>query len=218
MAEVLVRGEAEVRCLPDRAILRVGVDGEGAGQDLAFEAASKAAAAVDAALDRYADAIDRRITAGVMVQPKTRWKKGESVKTGWRATRTTVVEVTDIVKVGAVLAELPRAGASEITGPTWQVDRANPAHDDVRRDAALDARRRAAAYAHALNLEIGALSWLSEPGLRSGGGSARQAIATSAPMLMGSPAGVEDYMDVSPEEITLHATVEASYELVDADN
>src|SRR5579884_1600003 len=99
-AEIRVRGEAEVRCLPDRAVLRIGVEAEAESQPQAFALASRSAAAVDVILERYAAAIDRRMTAGVIVRPKTRWHRGETVRTGWVAGRTTVLEVTDFAQLG----------------------------------------------------------------------------------------------------------------------
>lgn len=45
--------------------------------------ASELATGVDEVLGRYQVEIDRATTAALVVQPKTRWRKGESVRTGW---------------------------------------------------------------------------------------------------------------------------------------
>jgi uncharacterized protein len=163
-AEIVVRGEGEVRSLPDRAVSRVAVEADADSQTDAFTAASRSAAAVDAVLDKYAEALDRRITVGVVVRPKTRWKKGESVNAGWVAGRTTILDIKDLVKLGPLISELPGAGASVIHGPSWEVNPDNPVHDRARQAAAVDARRRATAYAQALGQHLGASKWLSEPG------------------------------------------------------
>jgi len=212
--EVRVRGQAEVRCLPDRAVLRLGVEAEAESQADAFALAARQAAAADAVLDRFAAAIDRRLTAGVLVRPKTRWRKGETVRTGWVAARTTVLEVTDLAKLGQLVSELPAAGVSSIDGPHWEVDSTNPAHEQARRAAASDGQRRAHAYADALGLHVGALRWLAEPGLRGDGGP----VAGQMPRLArayAAAAAPEEPMDINPEEVTIQATVEACFELVD---
>ena len=86
---------------------------------------------------RETDGIERVVTAALIVQPRSRWKKGESVRTGWRAGRISVVEITDLDRVGAVLAQLVSAGAA-IVGPSWEVRSDNDAHDEARRRAAED--------------------------------------------------------------------------------
>ena len=61
MAEILVRGESQVRCLPDRALIHVGVEAEAASQQEAFRRASESASNVDRVLDRFSEALDRRV-------------------------------------------------------------------------------------------------------------------------------------------------------------
>jgi len=165
--EIVVQGVAEVRVMPDHASVRVDVDGEGSSQEAAYEAARALADAVDAVLQARATALGRVVTAALVVQPKSRWRKGESVRTGWRASRTTMVEITALEEVGARLAALAQAGAA-LSGPWWQLAPANDAHDAVRTAAAQDAHRRAAAYADALGLDLGEVAWVAEPGLRRG--------------------------------------------------
>ena len=149
----------------------------------------------------------------MVVRPKTRWKKGESVNVGWVAGRTTVLEIKDLVKLSQLVSELPVAGASVINGPSWEVDRDNPVHDQARHAAAVDARRRATAYAEALGQHLGALKWLSEPGLRLAG-QQPAVMARAAGMFRAGPVPTEEPLDISPDEVTIHATVEACFELM----
>lgn len=123
--EILVRGTGEARALPDRAIVRVVVDGEGSSADDAFAKAGEAARAVDTVFESYLNAFARRMTASLVVLPKTRWKKGESIKTGWQASRTTVLEVTDLKRLGALIAELSASGTHVATRSTQRCPRAS---------------------------------------------------------------------------------------------
>ena len=212
-AEIRVRGEAEVRCLPDRAVLRIEVESEGDSQSHAYALAAQSAAAIDAVLDRFDQAVGSRMTAGVIVRPKTRWRKGETVRTGWIATRATVVDVTDFGKLGELVAELPSASASALYGPIWEVDTSNPAHEQARRAAALDAQRRARTYAEAVGLRLGALKWMAEQGLRSDGPGPTFA-ATGARSFHTAEAS-DELMQITPDEITIQATIDACFEVVD---
>lgn len=212
-SEIVVKGSAVVRVLPDRAVLRVDVDGDGQSRDEAYRQAEPQAARVDAVVERHRAALDRVATAALTVHPKTRWKRGESIRTGWRAARTTVLEVTDFAVLGDLFAELAAAGAA-VTGPSWSLDPDNPAHAEARRLAAADARVRADAYGAALGLRVTAVAWVAEPGLRigdrAGGGEPdMQMMAMAAPMSRSAP--IEDVIEVTPDEVTVSARVEVGF-------
>jgi uncharacterized protein len=142
------------------------------------------------------------------VHPKTRWKKGESVRTGWRASRTSVVEVVDFALLGDLMAELAAAGAA-VDGPAWQLDPTNPVHAEVRRRAAADARARADSYAAPLGLGVTGVAWAAEPGLRH----ASDAVAFM-PMAAGmacAQAAEPEIIDVTPDEMTVDAAVDVAF-------
>src|SRR5580704_5571015 len=107
--ELVVQGVGEVRAMPDLASVRVGVDGEVPSREEAYQAASTTAAAADGVMADFDAAIGRVTTSALAVQPKTRWRKGESQRTGWQAFRVSVVEITDTSRVGELLNAL--AGA-----------------------------------------------------------------------------------------------------------
>jgi len=197
--------------MPDYASVRVSIDGEGASQEEAYKAARKVARAVDSVLEEHAAAFGRVVTAALGVQPKSRWRKGETVRTGWRASRSTHVEITALEEVGGLLAAIALAGGAVI-GPWWELDPANAAHDAVRKAAAQDARRRAAAYADSLGLVPGAVEWIAEPGLRSS--SARGdwfgGVGAAGADI---PRGGDETIPVTPEQISLTAAVEVGFAL-----
>jgi hypothetical protein len=89
-------------------------------------AAATATGAVDSVLAEHAGEIERTVTTALSVQPLTRHRRGEIVRTGWRATRRSAVEVVGFEGLGTLLAELAAASAT-IDGPTWVVDETNEA-------------------------------------------------------------------------------------------
>lgn len=196
--------------MPDRATIHVTVDGDGDSRASAYAVAAASAAAVDAVLDAEREALERVTTAALLVQPKTRWRKGEQQRTGWRAARTSVVEVADLARVGDLLAQLAAAGGS-IVGPNWELDPSHAAHDEARRMAAEDARRRADAYAAALGLTIVSVAWVSEPGLRLAGGSPWGGVQAGGAMRGMAAMAQDESIDISPEELTVHAVVEVGF-------
>lgn len=214
--EILVRGFGEAKVPPDRAIIQVTIDAEGPSREAAYQAAADSARQVDQVLSAHDAAIDRVTTAALVVHPKTRWKRGESVRTGWRAYRSSTVDVTDFTPLGQLLAELTAAGGT-IVGPNWRVDATNPAHHEVRAAAAREAGRRAEAYASGLGLVVGDVRWMSEPGLRDAkahdGGVpfAGAAISRSAPAPGAAPE--QDIIDVTPADLTIRAEIEVSVAL-----
>ena len=210
--EIIVKGHGEARSIPDRAIVHVIVDAEGSSRDDAYRDAAESTNQVDRVIENRREAIARVTAAALVVHPKTRWRKGESVRTGWRASRSSVLEVTGFEQLGELIAELAAAGAAT-SGPSWQLDPGNAAHREARRLAAEDARRRADDYAEALGLIVEEVVWISEPGLRLSQGfdqPVRAFAAAAAPR--GALAG-EEVVDVSPEEIATFAAVEVGFQL-----
>jgi uncharacterized protein len=208
--ELIVRGEGEVRAMPDLASVRVGVDGEGQSREEAYQMASAAAVAVDEVLADFDSAIDRVITAALAVQPKTRWRKGENQRTGWQAFRVSVVEIKDTSRVGELLNGLAGAGGS-ISGLSWMVAPVSASFALARRRAGEDARARAEQYAQALGIKLGPVAWASEPGLRSTGQMSWMSASQDAHLMAAGAA--EEPINVNPEEVTIRAALEVGYRI-----
>ena len=213
--EVVVRGQGEVKAMPDRATVRVMVDGTGSSRDEAYAEAARAAAAVDEVLRGQTDALGSVMTAALIVQPRTRWQNGEAVRTGWAASRTSILEVRALERLSDLLGHLAASGAA-ISNRSWELDAANEAHDQVRSRAGEDARRRAERYATSLGIKLGGIAWVAEPGLRIGGNhfSPDGVAFAAAPRAMAAGAGPP--IEVAPEEITLTASVEVGFAIATA--
>jgi hypothetical protein len=212
-AHVVVRGTGVARALPDRAVVRVEVDGEGSSRDDAYREAAKLASQVDEVVATHAAAIARNVTAALAVHPKTRWRRGESVRTGWRASRTSMLELTDFARLGDLFADLAAAGGA-VSGPDWQLDPTNPVHAAARRLAAEDARSRAETYVDALGLRITGVAWVAEPGLRVTSEAMPFALAAKSARFDQSAA--EEVIDVSPEEMVVDAAVDIGFDFAPA--
>jgi uncharacterized protein YggE len=213
--EVIVKGSAEVRIPPDRAVIHVTLDADGGSRDDAYRAAALTATAVDAVFEQHAGETERIVTAALGVQPLTRWRKGELIRTGWRATRRSRVEVVAFEGLGAIFADLVGAGAT-VGGPDWIVDEGNEAFDRVRTLAAQDAHRRASTYVAGLGVALGPLRWVAEPGLRIAGGEAPMVrMAMAAGGARAFAAEEDPVIEVEPADSVIAASVEVSFSIGD---
>jgi uncharacterized protein len=79
-----------------------------------------------------------------------------------RAWNQVVVRVGDASVVGELIAGAVDRGA-QVSGPAWTIATNNPARVEACKEAALDARRRAQAYADALGVRVGALVAVRDP-------------------------------------------------------
>ena len=214
----MVRGTGEARTLPDLAGLHVEVTAEHRDQDEAYRARTELAAAVDAVLAQHAGDISRSTVASLSVQPKFRWQHSKQVREGWRASRTNIVEVSGLDALGPLMAGLVEAGAA-VAGPMWSLAPTNPAHAEARRAAAEDARQRAQAYAEALDVGLGPIAWIAEPGLRRGGEPGFE--PGPRPMMASARLGVVGTVEseapaevLDAAEMTVHAAVEVGFEIL----
>lgn len=208
--EIIVRGEGQARAMPDRAWVNVNLEGEGVERDAAYGEVADLARHVDEVLNDYADTIERTLTATLAVQPKTRWRKGESVRTGWHASRATVLELVDFARLGELIADLVAAGGA-ISGPFWQLDLTSSVYREARRLAAQDARRRGDDYAEALGLGITAVVWVAEPGLRKGHDGPMMTQAAGSYASPASAGATDEIIDVTPDEMTVSASIEVAF-------
>lgn len=214
--EIVVRGRGEARALPDLASLRVEVFADHKTQEEAYEARAKLAARVDVVLASHRDAIARTTIASLWVQPRTRWHRGEDIRTGWRASRTSFVEIVVLDELGDIMSGIVEAGGA-VQGPQWSMAPGNPAYDQARRAAAEDARHRAQSYAQALEITLGPVTWVAEPGLRDAGtapGMPPPGAEVAMVQASGSAFGadkVEPAEDLTPSEMTVDVAVDVGF-------
>lgn len=210
--EIIVEGHGQAHSLPDRAVVHVTIESESPSRDTAYARAARTSADVDRVVEHRRGALAKVTTASLVVRQRTRWEKGEYVRTGWVAARTSILEVVDFEQIAELIGELATAGAA-IVGPQWELDPDNVAYGEARQSASKDARRRAEDYARALGLSLDGVSWISEPGLRMPDGLRGPEVASLAAAPMRSAPQDEETIGVTPEEITATAAVEVAFKI-----
>ncbi|WP_370323949.1 SIMPL domain-containing protein [Euzebya sp.] len=223
MAEIIVRGRAEARLDPTEASLTITVQARAAGsQSEAVALCARRAAEVDEAVDaRRGGVVRRALTSSVRTGPE--WdhtpRQGRQLR-GYVATRTTDLACApDGEALTALAGDLAAMVDVQVAGPRWSVAADAEGWDRIRAAAAVDARRRAGAYAEGLGLAVGRVVWLSEPGLRGDDGPQRRGATFQAEAMMSRSAmadgGDEEPLVVRivPEPVAVVVELEAAFDL-----
>lgn len=155
----------EVRRAPDVAQLGVGVVTTANDAKSALAANATQMASLVKAV-RGAGIADRDIqTSGVNLQPQYAYRENQApALTGYQAQNRVSVTVRDIGKTGDVIDAFVAAGANQIDGPSFTLDKPEAALDEARKLALENARARAELYAKALGVQVSRIVSVDESG------------------------------------------------------
>lgn len=200
-----VSAEAEARRVPDVATISAGVVTQAADANAAMRANASQMEKVMAAI-KAAGIPERDIqTSGISLNPQYKYVENQSPTiTGYQASNNVNLRVHDIAKLGKAIDALVASGANQVNGPSFEVDKPEPAYDEARRAALDKAQARAAMYAKTLGLRVRRIVSISEGGgSRPPGPLPMQAMARKA----------EADTAVSPGETSLSVTLDVVFEL-----
>jgi uncharacterized protein len=211
MATVTVRGRARTEAEPDRVRLVFAVRAEAVAGTEALAMLAERSAAADEALDRFGELLLARRPAAVTLTPV--WSDngglpGPQTVTGQVARRVVVIEARAAGPLGELLAAIVAVPGSAVEDTEWVVDPGNPVHRRLRAAAVVDARERAADYAGAAELRLGALESITEPDVRAG------EPVWMAQKLSRSLDGAGPVLELRPEPVPVEATVDVRYALL----
>lgn len=211
-----VSAEGRAARAPDLAVFTAGVAtaGKTAGEAMAANSASMSR--VVAALKR-AGIADRDIQTsnlnlhpvyapqqpqrpdGAMIEPR----QPEII--GYQANNTVTVRQRNLAEFGKVIDTLVTAGANQVNGPDFQVDKPDEALDAARIEAIGKARARAELYARAAGLKVVRIVAISESGGYAPPPMPMYRMAVNADMAGAPP--------VASGEVSLAANVSVQFEL-----
>ena len=154
-----------VQRTPDVATIGAGVVTQNRDASAAMAANASRMSEVVAAL-RRAGVADRDIqTASLSLQPQYRY--GDNVPpvlTGYQASNRVAVRLRALQDAGRVLDALVAAGANQIDGPNFALDKPEAALDEARLKALASARTRADLYAKAAGMRVVRIISVAENG------------------------------------------------------
>lgn len=158
---VRVYGTADVKVVPDRAVIELGVEKQNASARLAKQAEDAAARSLLAAL-RARGIEEKDIqTTYLSLLPQFDYRKGMRISY-FSATQTMTVTVRDIAKLDALVEALIGAGGNRIDSIQYETSDMRKYRDQARDLAVKAAREKAQALAGALGQEIGKAQTIEE--------------------------------------------------------
>lgn len=215
MSSVVVTGTARQLVQPDRVSVALGLSAVAADAAAALDQVSARSVTLR---DRLADlGFTERdwVTDGVSVAEEWEYRRDTHTLVGHRASTAVTVTIDRSDRMDR-LAPLLRVAvgdaAAQVRDLRWQVDDANPVRHELLGRAALDARRRATAYAEALGLTLGAVELISESPI---GGGPPPGDARPVAMMARADAQAPE-MAVSGGQIELAARVHVRFAILPA--
>ena len=201
--QITVAGEGRLTVAPDMATIGLGVVSEGRSARDAIDENSAAMAQVLAKLTGAGIAEADIQTSGFSVSPRFDYARstGENRITGFVAQNSVSVTVRDLTQLGDILDAVADAGANSFQSLSFGLSNPTPAEDAARAVAVAEGARRAALYAEAAGVSLGALLRLSD-------------IATDAqrPMvMMQAERAADSGVPVASGELTISARVTMIY-------
>ena len=158
---VRVMGTAEVKVVPDRAVIEVGVQKQDPSASVAKHAEDAAARRILATLK--AGGIDEKDiqTTYLSLQPQSSYVKKVRVSY-FVAQQTMAITVRDLSKLDGLLEALVKAGGNRIDSISYETSDLRKYRDQARDLAVKAAREKADALAKALGQDIGKAQTIEE--------------------------------------------------------
>ena len=203
---VRVTGTSEVRVVPDRAVIEVGVEKQAASASVAKHAEDAVARRI---LDSLrANGVDEKDiqTTYLSLQPRAVYVKKVRV-TNFVAEQSLTVTVRDLNKLESLLESLVKAGGNQISSVQYQTSDLRKYRDQARDLAVKAAREKAKALAQALGQDIGKAHAIEEMPDLGDQMTANSSAAFEVERSKSSPS-------LAPGQKTISASVVVSFDLI----
>ncbi len=193
---ITVTGSADVRAMPDRAMVQLGVTTRGSNAQAAMAQNNALMATVVAALKALGIPDTDLQTSYINLSPiynnpPPRDPPLPPLLSGFEASNVLVAQLKDLTKLGPAIDAAVAAGANQIQGISFQLSDDQPFKLQALQQAGARARAKAEALAAGLGVTLGDVEAVAEGGFqevpvgRSSGAVAVPAVSTPTPVLPG---------------------------------
>lgn len=174
-AQIMVSGQGAVMAVPDMAEISLGAQAVRPTPEAAMQAVSVAAGAVLGQLAGQGIAPEDMQTTSVNLHRKSRWDQGRNkeIIEGYEASTMVRIQVRDLDQLGQILSASVVDGANAVSGLSFRVSDPRPLEDAARKAAVQDAMAKAALYAEAAGVTLGAVQQISDVAAPSAGPTPR---------------------------------------------
>jgi uncharacterized protein len=161
---ITVSASATVAVPPDMAHFVVGVTTEAASARDALSQNNANVAKLIEGLKKAGIAATDLRTSGLALYPRYSQGKANAAPKidGYQASNTLRVTVRELAKLGDLLDQTITLGANQIQGIQFEASKAETLRDEARKEAMVNARRRAELYATAAGAKVGPVLSISE--------------------------------------------------------
>ena len=213
-----VVGHGKVAAVPDVVDINIGVVSQGPTAKDALRSNSEAMAGLQKVLKERGVASKDVETKQIQVSPvyshpdpRRPMQAGEEFVpkvTGYRVTNAVEVTVRDVAKLGDMLDAVVGAGANQVTGIAFRIEKSEQLLDQARKLAMADAKRKAELLAGEAGVVLGPARQICEVGS-----------SPSRPMFLGSAAAPQMMMarsapPVAAGEQELAVSIQVSYAIM----
>ena len=210
-ATISVSGSGIIEAEPNQAKVRLGVETQSENVTEALEENSAKMAAVIEAMEELGISKDSIETTYFNIRPVIDYEAREDEIVGYKVNNEVTVELSDLDKIGEVIAEAIDAGANKVRRIEFGLneDKEKELRKEAIKEACEDAKSKADAIASGLGLELMRVSAVRESGgyvepYRGGGFDYAISIPTLKPEALAPP--------IEPKEVEVRATIDVVYE------
>lgn len=213
---ISVSGEAEIRVVPDEAVLRFGVESAGVDLDAVTSESDAVVAAITELATRLGVSEEQVRTDVLQLRPEYDRRRMNdeviSILTAYYTARTVMVTVRDLDVVDDLLRGAVAAGANRIDGVEFRTTELRTHRDEARLRAIDAAREKAEALAGRLGQSLGAPITITENSFSPVG---RFSSMTQNVIMDAGGGNMGTSESVSPGQISIQARVHVVFELAD---
>ncbi len=203
--QISVSGEGSAFAVPDMAIVTLGATANAQSPKEAMDETSRITAAILERLAGFSIAPRDVQTTDLSLNPV--WSdrtepQGRPQISGYEASNRITVRIRKLDQIGAVLDAIVMDGANRLDGLSFTVSNPEPLLNEARRAAVLDAQNKAALFAEAAGVRLGALVSLNDTG-----------VSSPQPEMMRMAAISDAGVPIAQGETELRAVVAMVYEI-----
>lgn len=212
-----VSGNAEVKVVPDRVVINVGVESRNPSLTLAKSANDSAIAAILTVTRKEQISAEDVQTDFIEIEPVYQDRNSAENRQSYRidyyrVNKSMVITLKDISRFERLLTAVVEAGANQVHGVEFQTSELRKYRDQAREMAVKAAVEKAAAMAKAAGLRVGKAASISA--FQDGGSVFRRQNLNMSQNVSFSPQGGESGTTTSAGRISVSATVELRFPLL----
>ena len=152
---IAVTGVGEIKAVPDRAAVQLGVEARRLNLDEARREVTEVVAAFLDHCESLGIEDDKIATSGITIRPEYTWNNNVRRLTGYFVSRNLVVDLADLELLGGLIEGAVDNGVNQVSEPAFGLKDRTRYEREALVLAARDAQGNAEALAAALNVEVG---------------------------------------------------------------